>query len=72
MTVEGCGRDSLQGDVRFAEVMEQMGAQVQWQPHSITITGTECFPHSIPITDPGCLFVVLSAVTGIGLDWMEG
>ena len=39
MTVEGCGSDSLQGDVRFAEVMGLMGAQVQWQPFSITITG---------------------------------
>lgn len=39
MTVEGCGSDSLQGDVRFAEVMGLMGATVQWQPFSITITG---------------------------------
>lgn len=39
MTVEGCGSDSLQGDVRFAEVMELMGATVTWQPYSITITG---------------------------------
>lgn len=41
MTVEGCGSDSLQGDVRFAEVMGLMGAHVQWQPYSITITGTD-------------------------------
>ena len=39
MTVEGCGSESLQGDVRFAEVMGLMGAHVQWQPYSITITG---------------------------------
>lgn len=39
MTVEGCGSESLQGDVRFAEVMGLMGAQVQWAPYSITITG---------------------------------
>jgi len=37
--VEGCGSDSLQGDVRFAEVMGLMGATVQWEPHAITITG---------------------------------
>ena len=43
MTVEGCGSESLQGDVRFAEVMGLMGAQVQWQPYSITITGA-CHP----------------------------
>lgn len=39
ITVEGCGSDSLQGDVRFAEVMGLMGAKVQWSPYSITITG---------------------------------
>ena len=39
MTVEGCGSDSLQGDVRFAEVMEQMGAKVKWEPNRIIITG---------------------------------
>lgn len=39
MTVEGCGSESLQGDVRFAEVMGLMGADVRWSPYSITITG---------------------------------
>ena len=39
ITVEGCGSESLQGDVRFAEVMGLMGATVEWQPYSITITG---------------------------------
>lgn len=39
VTVEGCGSDSLQGDVRFADVMGLMGARVEWAPHSITVTG---------------------------------
>lgn len=39
VTVEGCGSESLQGDVRFAEVMELMGAKVEWSPYSITISG---------------------------------
>ena len=39
ITVEGCGSDGLQGDVRFAEVMELMGAKVEWAPYSITLTG---------------------------------
>lgn len=39
ITVEGCGSDSLQGDVRFAEVMGLMGSKVEWAPYSITITG---------------------------------
>ena len=39
--VIGCGSESVQGDVRFAEVMEMMGAQVTWKPNSILITGPE-------------------------------
>eukprot|EP00871_Galdieria_phlegrea_P005981 jgi/Galph1/870/GphlegSOOS_G5594.1 len=38
VTVEGCGRESLQGDVRFAEVLEKIGATVEWSPHSITVS----------------------------------
>lgn len=37
--VEGCGSESLQGDVRFAEVMGLMGADVKWAPYFVTITG---------------------------------
>ncbi|CAB9502649.1 3-phosphoshikimate 1-carboxyvinyltransferase [Seminavis robusta] len=36
--VRGCGSDSVQGDVAFADVMEQMGAKVTWAPESITVT----------------------------------
>ena len=42
VTVEGCGSASLQGDVRFAEVMGLMGARVEWSPYAITITGAAC------------------------------
>ena len=38
LTVRGCGSDSVQGDVAFANVMEQMGATVTWAPESITVT----------------------------------
>jgi 3-phosphoshikimate 1-carboxyvinyltransferase len=38
ITVRGCGSDSVQGDVAFANVMEQMGATVTWAPESITVT----------------------------------
>jgi 3-phosphoshikimate 1-carboxyvinyltransferase len=38
VTVRGCGSDSVQGDVAFANVMEQMGATVTWAPESITVT----------------------------------
>eukprot|EP00246_Nothoceros_aenigmaticus_P017576 TRINITY_DN870_c0_g1_i1.p1 TRINITY_DN870_c0_g1~~TRINITY_DN870_c0_g1_i1.p1 ORF type:complete len:430 (-),score=84.75 TRINITY_DN870_c0_g1_i1:328-1437(-) len=39
VTVEGCGTSSLQGDVKFAEVLEKMGAKVDWTEHSVTVTG---------------------------------
>ena len=35
--VEGVGRDSIQGDVRFTEVLERMGAQVSFQGNSIEV-----------------------------------
>jgi 3-phosphoshikimate 1-carboxyvinyltransferase len=39
VTVEGCGSDSLQGDVHFADVMGLMGATVTWHKNSVTVTG---------------------------------
>ncbi|XP_062233676.1 3-phosphoshikimate 1-carboxyvinyltransferase 2-like [Phragmites australis] len=39
VTVEGCGTTSLQGDVKFAEVLEMMGAKVTWTDTSVTVTG---------------------------------
>ena len=39
--VVGCGSESVQGDVRLAEVLEKMGARVEWGPNSITVTGGE-------------------------------
>ncbi|MDP2560338.1 3-phosphoshikimate 1-carboxyvinyltransferase [Psychrobium sp. 1_MG-2023] len=38
VTVTGVGSDSVQGDKHFADVLEAMGAKVEWQPHSITVT----------------------------------
>jgi 3-phosphoshikimate 1-carboxyvinyltransferase len=37
--VEGLGRDSIQGDVRFTEVLEGMGAKVSFGPDWIECTG---------------------------------
>ncbi|PPR90256.1 hypothetical protein GOBAR_AA30426 [Gossypium barbadense] len=39
VTVEGCGTSSLQGDVKFAEVVEMMVAKVTWTKTSVTIIG---------------------------------
>lgn len=37
--VDGIGRSSLQGDVRFAAVLERMGATVTWDEKSVTVVG---------------------------------
>jgi 3-phosphoshikimate 1-carboxyvinyltransferase len=39
--VEGVGRDSIQGDVRFVEVLERMGAAVVVEENSIVVTGKQ-------------------------------
>ncbi len=39
VTVEGLGRDSAQGDVRFVDVLEQMGCGVEQDDASTTVRG---------------------------------
>ena len=41
VTVEGLARDSLQGDARFADVLEAMGCQVEWTADGVTVAGPE-------------------------------
>mmetsp|Transcript_20676 Transcript_20676/g.35642 ORF Transcript_20676/g.35642 Transcript_20676/m.35642 type:complete len:483 (+) Transcript_20676:39-1487(+) len=36
--IEGCGADSIQGDIDFAGVLEKMGAKVEWFPNSIKVS----------------------------------
>lgn len=38
--VPGLGRDSVQGDVQFAGILESMGAEVRWERDAVTVTGT--------------------------------
>ena len=40
VTVKGCGTESLQGDSRFAEVLEKMGANVEWREREISVSGS--------------------------------
>ena len=41
VTVEGCGSESIQGDVHFSGILQQMGAKVTWYPHTITLQGAK-------------------------------
>jgi 3-phosphoshikimate 1-carboxyvinyltransferase len=38
--VEGVGRDSIQGDVRFTDVLQRMGAEVSLEKNSIEVKGS--------------------------------
>lgn len=37
--VTGVGKDSVQGDIHFADVLEAMGATIEWQSDAIIVTG---------------------------------
>lgn len=41
VTVTGIGRNSVQGDIRFADVLEKMGATIQWGDDFIACTRGE-------------------------------
>ena len=41
VTVYGCGSESVQGDARFAKVLEKMGAVVEYGPTYITVSRPE-------------------------------
>ncbi len=41
VTVTNLGRGTRQGDARFAAVLEQMGASVQWCDSQVTVTGPQ-------------------------------
>jgi 3-phosphoshikimate 1-carboxyvinyltransferase len=43
VTIQGLGKNSLQGDVGFANVLHAMGADLMSGPDFLTITGTERF-----------------------------
>lgn len=43
VTVDGLGRESLQGDVRFVDVLERTGARVRRGREATTVTGTGVF-----------------------------
>jgi 3-phosphoshikimate 1-carboxyvinyltransferase len=40
VTIPGLTRDSVQGDVGFLALLEQMGARVTWHPDAVAVTGT--------------------------------
>ena len=41
VTVRGCGSESVQGDIYFAEVLEKMGCKLIWSANSMTLIGPD-------------------------------
>ena len=60
LTVVGCGSSSTQGDVRFAEVLKDMGARIEMNPTNITVVGG---PAKLKGIDVDCLDIPDAAMT---------
>ena len=40
ITIQGVGQHSIQGDIGFADVVQRMGATVEWGENSVTVSGS--------------------------------
>lgn len=62
VTVEGLSRSSLQGDVQFVEVLEQMGCRAEWGSDSITVHGGPLIGVDVDMNDISDTAQTLAAV----------
>lgn len=60
--VEGLGRDSLQGDVRFAEALGRMGCEVEWTDDGVAVRGQSLRGVDIDMNDISDTVMTLAAV----------
>ncbi len=61
VTVNGVGRNSVQGDIRFADALAQMGARITWTDDSITSAAPE--NARLKATDLDCNHIPDAAMT---------
>ncbi|MDY0329136.1 MAG: bifunctional 3-phosphoshikimate 1-carboxyvinyltransferase/cytidylate kinase [Thiomonas sp.] len=61
--VQGVGRDSIQGDVAFARVLEDLGAQVRWGEDFIETDGLQAGLTALRGGDIDCLAIPDAAMT---------
>jgi len=61
VTVRGCGSGSVQGDIKFAYILQQMGATVIWDTESITVT--RCLNVRLKGIDVDCSQIPDAAMT---------
>lgn len=62
VTVEGLGRESLQGDLAFVDVLERMGARVERDDHSTTVHGDALTGVDVDMADLSDTAQTLAAV----------
>ncbi len=62
LTVAGLGAGSLQGDVRFVNLLEEMGCQVERSPLGITVTGGPLHGIDADMNDISDTVMTLAAV----------
>lgn len=61
--VRGLNRDSLQGDVRFVDLLEQMGCRVRWLPEGIEVTSVgDLHGVDVNMSDISDTFITLAVV----------
>lgn len=62
--IEGLRPDSLQGDVRFSQVLANMGAQLHWLPNALTVSSTaQPYVKAIKAFDIDCSDIPDAAMT---------
>jgi len=61
--VEGVGSDSVQGDVRFADAVEQMGAKIRMEPYWIESSRTNAGSLPLRAIDLDCNHIPDAAMT---------
>lgn len=61
--VRGLTRDSLQGDIRFVDILEQMGCSVHWLPDAVEVAATGAL-HGVDVnmSDISDTFITLAVV----------
>ena len=62
VTVEGLTRESQQGDVRFVECLQQMGCEIEYSSHSITVKGMQLRGIDVDMNDISDTVQTLSVV----------
>lgn len=78
VTVEGVGRDSIQGDIRFIDALEQMGANIALSDHSVVAHGVSTAHGKLRAIDmdfnhipDAAMTIAVAALFADGTSWLR-